>query len=107
MNNYKSQIFVIIAVFLLVIPIFLLYLWFYACSQTNGYPDNQLLYNSYLPQFLKGRYASTLFPLPFCATAIILNIRNLHSPAKWLKFFSWIVVILGSFLAFANLWSMM
>lgn len=107
MNNSKRLIFVLIGALLLVIPIYLLYLWFYACSQTNGYPYGQQLYNSYLPQFLKGRYASSLFPLPFCLTAIILNIRNLQSPTNWLKLFSWIVVILGALLAFANLWSMM
>lgn len=107
MNNSKRLIAALTGSLLLVIPIYLLYLWFFACSQIDGYPDTVELYKSYLPQFLKGRYAVDLFSLPFCVAAILLNIRNLHCSVKWLRLFSWIVVILGGLTAFANLWSMM
>ena len=99
--------FIISGALLLSVPIYLLALWFYACSQINGYPDTQILYYSYLPKFLEGRYASSLFPLPFCAIAIITNIGSLECKENWIKWFSRIVVILGGLLTFANLWSMM
>ena len=107
MDIYKRLLLIVLSVLLLVIPVFLLCLWFYVCSRTNGYPDSRMLFNDYLPHFLTPRYATNLFSLPFCVAAIVLNTRNLHTSAKWLRLFSWIVVILGSFLAFANLWSMM
>jgi hypothetical protein len=109
MNSFKRLIPFAIGVLLLSIPIYLLYLWFYACSQTEGlpYPHARDLYNSYLPQFLKARYAGNLFSLPFCAIAIILNIRNTNSQIKWLKAISLVVVAVGGLVGFANLWSMM
>lgn len=105
----KSQIPVVIGFMLLMVPIYLLYLWFHAWNQTigNDYLKNQELYNSYLPQFLKGRYGTTLFSLPFCFIAILINVRNINGPINRTTILPLIVVVLGAFLAFANLWSIM
>jgi hypothetical protein len=93
-------------ILLLSIPVYLLALWFYACSRAD-YPANQKLYAGYLPQFLKGHYAPALFPLPFCVGAILLNIKNMKSTSRSTKLLSSVIVITGGLLIFINLWSMM
>src|ERR1035437_1023955 len=107
MSFNKRLILVILTVLLLAIPIYLISLWFYVCSHISGYPATELLYYSYLPHFLDGRYACTLFSLSFCVVAMILNIPKQRSIPKWFRVFSKIAFILSAFLAFANLWSIM
>jgi len=93
--------------FLLLIPLSLLGMWFYACSQTNDYITAQQFYTDQLPAFLQPRYATSLVSLPFCVIAVLINIHYVHAAQGWIKWLSRIVVILGVLLAFANLWSMM
>jgi hypothetical protein len=64
---------------LLLIPLFLLGLWIYACQLTPGYPQNQQLYFSWLPKLLRSKLAPALVSLPFCIIALKLNLHKISN----------------------------
>lgn len=97
----------LIGVVLFIIPLGFFLLWVYACDQTNRYPDNVLLYNNYLPGFLKGRYTTSVLSFFCCALTLFLNARNLNDMNRRMKIISWVAVIASGLLGFLNLFSMM
>jgi hypothetical protein len=97
----------LIGVIIFFIPLVLFLLWIHACNQTSGYPENVNLYNSYFPEFLKGRFTTTVSSLALCIVAVGLNARNLKSSNRFMRIISWFVVITGGLLGFLNLFSMM
>lgn len=90
-----------------IIPLFFYALWIYVINQTNGYPEDVNLYNSYFPDFLQGRFATTILSIILCFIAVLLNGKNLKNPNPILRILSWFVVIVGGLLGFLNLFSMM
>ena len=89
------------------IPLSLYALWIYACNQTDGYPENVNLYDSYLADFLGGRFTTTILSFALCLIAVLLNAGNLKNSNSVLRTLSLFVVIVGSLLGFLNLFSMM
>jgi hypothetical protein len=107
MMRSKKEFGVLIGVVFFIIPVALFILWIYACNQTNGYPNNVELYESYLPNFLKGRFTTTILSIVFWSIAIGLNARNLNDSHNFLKIVSWFIVITSGLLGLLNLFSMM
>src|SRR4051812_45528906 len=97
----------LIGTILFLVPVLFFVLWIHACNQTNGYPDNVNLYQTYLPSLLRGRFTTTILSIIFCAIAVALNAGNLRNSNQLLKAVSWLVVIAGASLGFLNLFSMM
>ena len=64
-------------------------LWLYACQVTNGYPENVILYNSFLPVSLGGNSFTAIISIVFCIVAISLNASKLKSSNLLLKSISW------------------
>ncbi|MGB8194679.1 MAG: hypothetical protein WCF67_22290 [Chitinophagaceae bacterium] len=98
---------IIAGILLILVPIYLLGLWFYSISKPDGYAENQLLYQSYLPDMLKGRYPAVLLSLVCCAIAIILNINILNKPGTRTTALSKVIIIAALVFGFINLWSIM
>lgn len=102
----NKQLGAFIGLIIFTIPVALYSLWILACNKAS-YPDNVTLYNSYLPDFLKGRFKDALLSFTLCIVAVLLNIKNLNNQNVLLKTLSWAVVIGGSLLGFLYLFSMM
>jgi F0F1-type ATP synthase assembly protein I len=107
MNHLTERLKVIIGLIIISIPVVLFVLWAYACQVANGYPENVKLYNSFLPESLRGNSLSTILSIVFCIIAISLNTNNLKNPNLVFRLISWIIVIVGSLIGFLNIFSMM
>jgi hypothetical protein len=97
----------IIGIIFLIVPLLLYGLWIYAFNQTNGYPENVNLYDSYFPPFLRGRFTTTILSFLLCLFAVMLNLGNLKNSNRIFSIVSWLVVIVGGLLGFLNLFSML
>jgi ABC-type uncharacterized transport system YnjBCD permease subunit len=91
----------------IIVPLYLLWLWIHAWNLSGGYPKSVELYNSYLPEILKGQYTTSLVSFGFSVLAIVLNALAFTKQTKKFKVFSLIIIAVAGLLAFANLWSMM
>ena len=107
MNLLTKKTLSIIGAIFIIVPLYLLWLWIHAWNLGGGYPKSVELYNSYLPEILRGRNTTSLAGLSFCILAIVLNALALDKKTKLFKTFSIIVIIIAGLLAFANFWSMM
>jgi hypothetical protein len=103
MKNFLS----IIGSLCLIVPIYLFWLWIHAGNLAGDYPKNVALYHSYLPEILRGRYATSIIGFAFSALAVALNGFQFSKKTKSFKLFSLIIIIIAGTLAFLNLWSMM
>jgi uncharacterized membrane protein YhaH (DUF805 family) len=97
----------LIGLIIFCIPLAFFLLWVHACNQTSGYPENVNFYNRYFPEFLTGRFTTTILSVVLCIIAISLNVRNLKDSNTSRRIVSWFVVIAGGLLSFLNLFSMM
>lgn len=99
----------LLGVILIIPPVFLFALWMYASNQAHGYPHDVNLYNSYLPQFMRGRFTVSVVSFLLCAIAFGLNVVSLSktSGGKWVKFVSWLVVISAAAFGSLYLFSLM
>ncbi len=97
----------IVGALCLIIPIYFLCLWLHASNVAGNYPKNVELYNSYLPEALRGRCTTSFIGLVFSVLAIVLNGFQFSRKNRSFKLFSLFVIIIAAILAFMNLWSMM
>src|SRR4030095_1469464 len=102
MLEFKEKTRPVFGIFLLIIPAYLMGLWFYVSIKTSGldFTSTLKLYQDYLPSFLHQRYAITLFSIPFCILAIILNVNE---SAEKTKPVSITIIIVAGILIFMNL----
>lgn len=107
MNERNIHIKPLIGATILLIPLALFVLWIYAYNQTNRYPENVQLYNSYFPKFLSGRFTITIVSLVLCIAAVTLNIVSLKSKSRSLRVLSVCVIVIGCLLAVLDLFSVM
>jgi hypothetical protein len=107
MNHSTSRTKLIIGLILITLPVILFVLWVYACQVADGYPENVKLYNSFLPDSLRGNSLTSIVSVVFCIAAISLNANNLKNPSLALRSISWLIVIAGSLIGFLDLFSMM
>lgn len=107
MIRSSKSISALIGIIAFIIPLSLYALWIYGCNQTSGYPENVPLYDSYLPDFLQGRFTTAIVSFVLCLIAVLLNGNNRDNQNPVLIGFFLFVVIVGSLLTLLNLFSVM
>ena len=107
MTITTRKILLITGVLFYIIPLFLLLLWIYACSITNGYPYNQQLYKSYFPVILQSRYSVSFLSIILIVIANIINIINLKNQNTTWKIILRIMIITGFMLLILNVFGIM
>jgi hypothetical protein len=106
-KSHHNPLLLLLSAVLVAVPAYMFVLWIVACNQTPGYPYNQQLYQSWLPGFLHGRYASGLYGFACAALAIICSALAVPGANKTWKALTLVVLILACIMAAANLWSLM
>jgi len=90
----------------LFIPLSIMGLWIHAFNLGDSHANSVAIFNSYFPEFLHGRYATSYLCIVFCLLAIIISSINLKSSGKIWKV-NMIILVFSSLLLFLNLFQMM
>ena len=93
--------------FCLSIPLSLCGLWIHAFNLGDNQPARVAIFNTYLPDFLHGRFDTTFLSIAFCVLAIILSSISLTLSGKLWKILNIIILVLSILLLLLNLFSMM
>jgi len=101
------KIFLFAGLFCLSIPVSIYGLWIHAANLGHNQAERVLLFKSYFPDYLKGRFDTTLLSIFFCILAIILCSTSMSLSGKFWKIINYIILIPSSLLLFLNLFSMM
>ena len=101
------KILTFIGLFCIVIPISILGLWIHAFNSGDNQADRVSIFNAYFPEFMHGRYSTTLLSIAFCISAVILSIICLKSSKKLWKIINIAILVISSLLLLLNLFSMM
>lgn len=89
------------------IPILIQGLWIYVFNLADNQSDRILIFQSYFPEFLQGRYVATYLSLAFCLLAIILSSNSLKLSGKLWKSVNMMILIISSILLLLNLFQLM
>jgi hypothetical protein len=93
--------------FFLTIPISILGLWVHAFNLGDTQTDRVAIFDSYFPDYLQGRWDTTLISIAFCVLAIVLSSFSLTLSEKLWKILNIIIVAFSILLLLLNLFSMM
>ena len=111
MNNkisvFKLKLLTGISFILILMPILLYALWIYSFNSQSNQADRVKMYQSYFPDFLKGRYTISLISLVLCLLGIILSTVTGSRTTSLLKAINIIVLIAGILVGGLYLFSLM
>jgi hypothetical protein len=93
--------------FCLFIPFSIIGLWMRAFNLGDNQADRVSIFNNFFPDFLRGKYSTTLLSIAFCIAAIFLSIICLKLSEKLWKFLNIAVLVISISLFLLNLFSMM
>ena len=106
-NQTKWKISTLISLICLMIPFSIYILWIYVYNLGTTQAERVSIFKDYFPDFLDGRWSTTIISIIFSISAVILSSINLkHLKGIW-KLINIIILIFSSLLFFLNLFSMM
>jgi hypothetical protein len=103
--SYKTS--TLISLICLLIPVSIYILWIYAAGLGTTQTERVIIFKSYFPDFLSGRWSTTILSIFFCIVAIIISSNSLKLSKNFWKATSTTILIISSLLLFLNLFSMM
>mgnify|MGYP000221077765 CR=1 FL=1 len=106
-NSIKFKILTFISFLCLTIPFTIYFLWFYVFDLGTTQAERVLIFKSYFPDFLHGRWSTTILSIIFSAIAVVLSGTNLKQLKNGWKFINIILLVFSCILLFLNLFSMM
>jgi hypothetical protein len=109
LNHTQLKILTLVSFICLLIPSSILGLWIYVCARNVGTPQPEIvaIFKDYFPDFLHGRWGTTLISMIFCVSSIVLSGFSMKLTDKLWKVINTIIVSMSSIMLFFNLWSMM
>lgn len=106
-NNKHLKTLSLVSLLYMLIPASILGLWIYVCDVVATHTERVVAFKSYFPDFLHGRWDTTLLSMSFCLSSIILSSKGLKLPGKFWWTLNTSILTISSLLLFLNLWSMM
>lgn len=106
-NQAKWKILTLISLTCLIIPFSIYSLWLYVYNLGTTQAERVSVFKDYFPDFLDGRWSTTIISLIFSISAVILSSINLKYLRGLWKLINILIIILSSILLFLNLFSMM
>ena len=97
----------LISLICLIIPFSIYSLWIYVYNLGTTQAERVSVFKDYFPDFLDGRWSTTIISIIFSISAVILSSINLKRLKKFWKLINILILILSSLLLFLNLFSMM
>ena len=106
-NQIKSKILTFVSLICLLTPLSIYGLWIYVFDLGTTQAERVAIFKDYFPDFLDGRWSTTLLSIGLCVSAIVLSIFNLSYLEKSWKVLNLIILIISSLLLLLNIFSMM
>ena len=106
-NKVFLKILTFAGILCLSIPLILFGLWNYSFNHGTTQDERVLIFDSFFPKFLQGRWDTTYLSIAFSVLAITLCIICLKLRGKFWKSLNISVLVLSALLLFLNLFSMM
>jgi hypothetical protein len=103
----KLKTHTIIGLLSLSIPLSIYALWIYSFNQASTQLESVVIFKNYFPEFLQGRWSTTLLSIFFCGLALFFCKNSLKLSNKYWKTVSIITLIFSYLLLFLNVFSMM
>lgn len=107
LNQSQLKTLTVLSFIFSLVPLSIYVLWINAFNQGTTQIERVAIFKEYFPDFLHGRWDTTLLGMAFCVLAIILGITALKLKAKSWKAFNLFILGLSSLLFALNLFSMM
>lgn len=106
-NQTKWKISTLISSICLMISFSVYILWIYVYNLGTTQAERVSIFKDYFPDFLDGRWSTTIISIIFSISAVILSNVNLKYLKGIWKFINIVILILSSLLLILNLFSMM
>ena len=90
----------------LLIPVSIYGLWLYVFDLGTNQAERVIIFKDYFPDFLDGRWSTTLLSISFCILAIILSIVSLKLSSKIWNLLNIIILIISTLLLLLNIFSL-
>lgn len=103
----KWNILTLVSLICLMIPFSIYTLWIYVFNLGTTQAERVAVFKNYFPDFLDGRWSSTIVSIIFCITSVILSSLNLKHLNRTWYLMNILIILLSSILLFLNLFSMM
>ena len=107
LNKIPFKISTLLSLICLLIPLSIMALWIYVFDLGTTQAERVAIFKDYFPDFLNGRWSTTILSITFCIIAIIFSSNNLKLSKKFWKILNVIILVISSLLLFLNLFSMM
>ncbi len=107
LNKIPFKISTLLSLICLLIPFSIYVLWIYVFGLGTTQAERVAIFKDYFPDFLNGRWSTTILSIIFCIIAIIFSSNNLKLSKKFWKILNVIILTISSLLLFLNLFSMM
>ena len=106
-NKTQYKILTLVSLICLLIPFSIYGLWIYVFDLGTTQVERVAVFKDYFPNFLNGRWSTTLLSIAFSISAIILSSISLKLSIKIWKSLNILILLLSSLLLLLNLFSMM
>jgi hypothetical protein len=106
-NKTQYKILTLVSLICLLIPFSIYGLWIYVFDLGTTQVERVAVFKDYFPNFLNGRWSTTLLSIAFGISAIILSSISLKLSIKIWKSLNILILLLSSLLLLLNLFSMM
>jgi hypothetical protein len=106
-NQTKWKILTLISLICLIIPFLIYSLWIYVFNLGTTQAERVSIFKAYFPDFLEGRWSTTIISVIFSVSAIIISRINLKYLKGIWNLINILILILSSMMLFLNLVSMM
>lgn len=107
LNQIQLKIKTFLSLVCFSIPLSIYILWIFILDLGTTQVERVAVFKDYFPDFLSGRWSTTLLSIAFCLAAIILSLSCLQFTKKLWKLLNILILIFSSLLLFLNLFSMM
>jgi len=106
-NQSRLKVFTVVSLASLSIPLSSYILWIYVAELGTTQAECVAIYKTYFPDFLGGRWDTTLLSIVFCAVSITFGSMSLEHSQKVWKILNLTILIISSLLLALNVFSMM
>jgi len=108
LNQTKFKIATLISLMCLLIPVSIYGLWIYVFDLGTTQFERVTIFKTYFPEFLGGRWSTTILGILLCAIAIVLSgISFSKLLSKFWKSLNLVILIVAGLLFLLNIFSMM
>ncbi|SFB26790.1 hypothetical protein [Algoriphagus aquimarinus] len=106
-NQSRLKLYSLVSLGCLLIPLSIYALWIYVIDMGSTQAENVTIFKSYFPDFLHGRWDTTLLSIVFCIASITLSNISLKLPQILWRILNYTVLTISSLLLLLNIFSMM